>query len=256
MRWEVCPTGQSNMYIQNNKPLLFVIIPVCLNLVFIGFYFSGNQFFQYLVSPQFEWLPHRSWRELGLLEQLQNSFLLIIVVLFVTQVVRRPSLIEKIFFLGGSLVFLILLLEEIDYGIHFFEYFSGQESAIEVTQRNWHNRDIAGRSINGRLKKVSSLLMFIWFFVCPLLSRKIDFKYLKNIVPSRWFILAFMLAMLFSNLAHYLDGLSLGAIQGVAGSLQGNISEFRETSTYYLYLLYAIQLIATQPLFNSTAQQS
>ena len=244
------------MYTRNNNLLLFVILPACLNLTFIIFYFSGNQFFQYLISPQFEWLHHRSWREFGLLEQMQNTFLLLIVALFLLEVFRRPALIEKIFFLGGGLVMLILLLEEIDYGMHFYEYFNGQESAIEVTQRNWHNRDISGRSINGRLKKASSLLMFIWFIACPLLSGKIDFKWLKNIVPSRWFVIAFALALFFSSLAHYLDRHSLGIIQGIAGSLEGNISEFRETSTYYLYFLYAIQLTVTRPLFNSSAQEN
>ena len=244
------------MYTQKNKFLLFVFIPVCLNLVFIGFYFSGNQFLQFLVSPQFEWLPHRSWREFGMLEQLQNTLLLIIIILFLREVITRSSLIEKLFFSGGSLIFLILLLEELDYGIHIIEFFSGHESAIEVTQRNWHNREISGRSINSHLKKMSNLLTLIWFVGCPMLSSKVNFKIIKNIVPSRWFVLAFPLASLFSVFAHYLDGLSLGEIQGIAGSLEGNISEFRETSTYYLYLLYALQLTATRPLFNLNAQEN
>lgn len=242
--------------LHNKKFVLFVVLPVCANLILMGMYFSGNQFAQYLVAPQFDWLHHRSWREFGLLEQMQNAFLLTIVFLFAIEVINRPSLLEKFFFLCGGLVMLLLLLEELDYGIHFYEYFNGQESTIEAKQRNWHNRDISGRSINGRLKKISSLLMVFWFMVCPLLSSRVNFKVLSNIIPSRWFVVAFTLVILFSSLAHYLDDLGLADINGVAGSLEGNISEFRETSTYYLYLLYAIQLITTKGLFSWSARET
>jgi hypothetical protein len=241
--------------LHNKKFVLFVVLPVSANLILMGLYFSGNQFAQYLVAPQFDWLHHRSWREFGLLEQMQNAFLLTIVFLFAVEVFKRPSVLEKSFFLCGSLVMLLLLLEELDYGIHFYEFFNGQESTIEVKQRNWHNRDISGRSINGRLKKISSLLMIIWFMVFPLLSSKVNFKGLSNIIPSRWFVVTFALVILFSSLAHYLDGLGLANINGVAGGLEGNISEFRETTTYYLYLLYAIQLITTKNLFSWSARE-
>jgi len=233
----------------NKKLILFIVLPISLNLAFIGFYFSGNQFLQYLIAPQFDWLHHRSWREFGLLEQLQNAYLLIIFVLFVTEVIKRPALPEKAFFLFGGLVMLFLLLEEIDYGVHFYEYAIGQESAIEVTQRNWHNRDIAGKSINGRLKRSSNLLMIIWFIVFPLLASRINFKSLKAIIPSPWFIVGFTFVLLFSTLAHYLDDIGMAYINDIEGGLKGNISEFRETNTYYLYLLYAVQLITTKELF-------
>jgi len=233
----------------NKKLILFIVLPISLNLAFIGFYFSGNQFLQYLIAPQFDWLHHRSWREFGLLEQLQNAYLLIIFVLFATEVFKRPALLEKAFFLFGGLVMLFLLLEEIDYGVHFYEYAIGQESAIEVTQRNWHNRDIAGKSINGRLKRSSNLLMIIWFIVFPLLASRINFKSLKAIIPSPWFIVGFTFVLLFSTLAHYLDDIGMAYINDIEGGLKGNISEFRETNTYYLYLLYAVQLITTKELF-------
>ncbi len=234
----------------NQKLLLFIALPICLNLAFIGFYFSGNQFLQYLIAPQFDWLHHRSWREFGLLEQLQNAYLLIIFILFATEVIKRPLLLEKTFFLSGALVMLFLLLEELDYGVHFYEYAIGQESAIEVTQRNWHNRDIAGKSINGRLKRSSNLLTIIWFFVFPLLAlaTTINFKSLKAIIPSPWFIAGFTLVLLFSSLSHYLDDIGMAYIDDMQGGLKGNISEFRETNTYYLFLLYAVQLVTTKEL--------
>ena len=49
-----------------------------------------------------------------------------------------------------------------------------------------------------------------------------------------------------SNLAHFLEDNSFGMIAGVQGNLAGNVSEFREASNYYLYLLYVMQLFKTQ----------
>ena len=234
----------------NNKLVLFVVIPVCLNLLVLGLYYSGYQFAQYLISPQIEWLHHRSWREFGMLEQLQNIYLLTIVILFGVAVVNRQLLLERVFFLCGALVMLFLLLEEIDYGIHFYEYYIGHESDIQVKSRNWHNNEISGESITGHLKQVTGFAMILWFLIFPLISGRVKFATLERIIPSRWFVVGFGLSLLFSSLAHYLDDHGLDIINGVAGSLKGNVSEFRETNTYYLYMLYAMQLFATADLFS------
>ena len=235
---------------QQNKLGLFIGVPLAFSLVFIGFYFSGNQFLQYLIAPQFDWLHHRTWREFGLLEQSQNVLLLTIIILFLVEVRCRPVLLENAFFLVASLLFLLLLLEEVDYGIHFYEYLIGQESSIEVAKRNWHNQDLSGRSLSGRLKKVNNLLIIVWFILAPLLAMRFNFKALKAIIPSPWFVASFMLVSVLSALAHVLDDRGMAYINGIDGALNGNISEFRETSTYYLYLLYALQLIITQDLFS------
>jgi len=234
---------------ENKNLLRFVVIPVCLNLLFIGLYFSGNQFAQHLAAPQFDWLHHRSWREFGLLEQTQNAFLLIIVLLFSTEMFKRPLLLEKVFFLCGGLVMLFLLLEEVDYGIHFYEYYIGHEILMDPNLRNWHNDESSGESITKDLKKITSVVMIVWFVLFPLIADKVNFGLLKRIIPSRWFIAGFAVSLLFSSLAHYLNDTGMDVINGVVGSLKGNSSEFRETSTYYLYLLYAVQLITTRDLF-------
>jgi len=233
----------------NKNVLLFIVVPVFLNGLLIGLYFSGNQFAQYLAAPQFDWLHHRSWREFGLLEQTQNAFLLTIVLLFLVEATKRPLLLEKAFFLCGGLVMLFLLLEEIDYGIHFYEYYLGHELSMDPNLRNWHNDERSGESITKDLKKLTSLVMIVWFILLPLISAKINPDRMRGIIPSRWFIVGFAVSLLLSSLAHYLNDIGLGAIDGVAGSLKGNTSEFRETSTYYLYLLYAVQLIRTPTLF-------
>ncbi len=228
---------------------LFIIIPACFNLLLLGLYYSGNASLQYLVAPQIEWMHHRSWREFGLLEMLQNAFLLAIIVLFSVAAWRRHEQLEKAFFLIGAAIMLFLFLEEIDYGIHYYEFFSGQQAAIDNQSRNLHNIQIDGRSLGGRLKKLANLVMIIWFVIVPLLASRFRLGPLQNLVPWRWFIAGFALSLLFSSLAHYLDDQGLDLIHGVEGALKRNISEFREASTYYLYLLYALQLLRTPRLF-------
>ncbi len=226
---------------QKNLTLYF-FLPLSANILLVGLYFSGNEFSQHLVSPIIDGLPFRSWREFGLLEQLQNLFILGITILFIRAAFQKKSQLEKVFFAMGAAVFLFLFLEEIDYGLHFYSYLTGNGS--ETSNYNWHNLKSLGKRQNGTyLKKISDLAMIIWFILFPLLNKKVSFPpALKAIIPSSWFILVLIIAAGTSNLAHYLDGLEWDIINGVQGSLFGNTSEFRETNTYYICLLYAIQL--------------
>lgn len=221
---------------------LYVFIPLGINLLFVGLYFSGNEFSQHLISPIIEDLPFRSWREFGLLEQLQNLLILIVVVLFIRAAFQNVQPLEKFFFATGAAIFLFLFLEEIDYGLHFYSYLTGNYS--ETINYNWHNLKSLGKRQNGTyLKKISDLAMIIWFILFPLLGKRVSFPpVLKTVLPSPWFILTLLIAACTSSLAHYLDGLEWDIINGVQGSLFGNISEFREINTYYICLLYAIQL--------------
>lgn len=229
--------------------LLFLVVPACFNLLLVSLYYSGHPGLQYLVAPQIDWLHHRSWREFGLLEMLQNLLLLAIVVLFAIAAMRRCNWLEKLFYFIGALLMLFLLLEEIDYGIHYYEFLTGKQVAIDGQYRNIHNLQIDGRSLGGRLKKVANVVTIVWFILVPILAGRANLGPLQRLVPRRWFILGFAVSLLFSSLAHHLDQLGLDVIDGVEGALKHNVSEFREASTYYLYFLYALQLFATPALF-------
>lgn len=235
---------------------LYVLIPIVSNLLFVGLYFSGNEFSQHLISPIIANVPFRSWREFGLLEQLQNLLILSIVVIFTRAAFQNVLQLKKFFFAAGAATFLFLFLEEIDYGLHFYSYLTGNCS--EVINCNWHNLKSIGERQNGTyLKKISDLAMILWFILLPLLNKKVSFPpLLKAVTPSLWFIPTLLIVASTSNLAHYLDGLDLDIINGVQGSLFGNTSEFRETNTYYICLLYAIQLIRCLPHITSGTNKS
>ncbi len=233
---------------KKNNIILFVGIPIFTNLLLLGLYFSGIKYAQQLVVPTIDWLPYKSWREFGIVEQLQNIYLLAIIIIFAIAEFKKPSMFEKMFFLCGFLLVLFIFLEEIDYGIHFYEFVTGQPSAIEV--RNWHNQETSGRQNVRYLKQIVDAIMVIWFFLLPIFSHRIRYLPLKKIIPSRWFVIVFIISIVFSRFAHFLEGMELHIINGGIGTLKGNISEFRETSTYYFYMLYAVQLFNTD--FNST----
>ncbi|MEH6811284.1 MAG: hypothetical protein V7677_02025 [Motiliproteus sp.] len=231
---------------KTNKIILFVGVPVLTNLLFMGLYFSGIEYAQHIVSPIIDWLPSGSWREFGVIEQLQNIYLLVIIVVFIIAVFKKPFVVDKSLFLFGTLIVVFLFLEEVDYGIHFYEYFIGQSSGIEV--RNWHNQKAVegggGQNVK-YLKQAADLAMVIWFIIFPILSSKINWLPLKNIIPSRWFIIGFIISIVFSRCAHFLQEIDLDVINGIEGGLRGNLSEFRETNTYYFYMLYGFQLFRT-----------
>ncbi len=223
---------------------LFILIPIAINALSLGLYYSGVYGLQQIVAPEVTRLLPMSYREFGLVEQLQNIFLLAIVILFAIAIIKRRGVAERLFFLSGLLVMLFLLLEEIDYGLHFYHYFF--DGRFELPRLNWHNQHTFSDYENGRyLRKISDFLSILLFIIVPLLSLKINFKQLKPLIPSLWFIPALIVSALCSSVAHFLEDSGFGIIDGTNGFLDGNVSEFRETTSYYIYLLYAIQLTKT-----------
>ena len=233
-----------NYYNSTKKNIyFFIVIPIVLNIILVGCYFSGISLLQHIVSPNDGFLT----RESGLLEQLQNIYLLFILFIFTKNIIKREQKDEKIFFTLLSIVFLFLFLEEIDYGLNLYEFFLGHASGIEL--RNWHNQTVDGHRQNvSYFKQLIDIANIIWFVLIPLLAYKINFQIpiLKSLMPNRFFIIGFILTALYSSITHSLDNMGLSIINGEGGSLTGNISEFREHNTYYLYLLYALQIINTK----------
>ena len=220
---------------------IFVIIPLLINGLFLGMYFSGVGGLQQVVAPTINWLPQNSWREFGLLEQLQNLLLLAVLTILVLGAFRKTGVLDKGIMVAGSIVFLFLFLEEIDYGINFYEYLTGGDSGIRL--RNWHNQESDGQQNISRFKQIMDGMMFLLFFLLPLVKNKIPIPFVQDIAPSRWFILGFALTISYARLAHFLDDQGMATINGVEGNLSSNISEFRELSNYYFFMIYALHLV-------------
>ena len=221
--------------------LLFVGIPFFFNFLTVFLYFCGSSWCQQIIAPTIEFLSENSWREFGLLEQLQNVFLMLSLAVVVKAVFTSRKRVEKLILLFVSFFFLFVLLEEIDCGIHFVELVRGESSGI--TYRNWHNVASGVKQNVVYLKMAAQIFMVLWFFFMPLFKKKLKNQNLRAIVPSIWFIPGYIIAVAATRTALFLESMGYGFIEGVPGNLTGNISEFTETSIYYFIMLYTVSLI-------------
>ena len=232
-----------------SEPVLFVWILLGFNALAIGLYYSGVYGLQQIVAPTMEVLRPAQWREFGLLEFVQHGLLLAIIWVLVKSALANRSVVERVLLAGATAAFVFLFLEEIDYGLHFYELATGKYAAVSA--RNWHNQ-WGGELENATvLKRLNDAVIILWFILLPLLTRVPRLgAWLRRfpLVPSLWFTLGFFLSLVCSKFAHYLDDQGLAVINGVDGNLSGTIAEFRETSTYYLYFLYALTISKLNPM--------
>lgn len=211
----------------------------------MGMYFSGNVFLQNLVAPTIKNVPLFTAREFGVLEILQNLMLLCVGFYSFKCFIAATQYSVKLFALALILISVFVLLEEIDYGIHFVEFLSGQYGSLDPAtwNRNWHNKtDLAGMQNVSYLKLASNIAMVTGFVLGPLLFSSSRYPLIRLLVPNRWMIATVILSVMLSLLAHWLDDAGFAIISGIHGNLEKNISEFRELNMYYLFLLYTALL--------------
>lgn len=222
-----------------------IVLPGLLSLILMAMYFSGNAFLQNIVAPTMDKVPLFSAREFGALEMLQNLFLLCVIFYSVRCFMVASDVWIKLVALFLVLISVVTLLEEIDYGAHFVEYFTGQYGSLaqETWTRNWHNKTSpTGVQNVSYLKLVANIAMLSGFLLGPLLLPLIRNPTIRLLVPSRWMISTVILVVVLSLLAHTLDDAGRSVIGKTPGNLHKNISEFRELNMYYLFLLYTALL--------------
>lgn len=227
-----------------NRVWAFLVVPAALSGLMMGLYFSGVESLQQIAAPTIEGLAPFSWREFGILELLQNVFLLGIAwYLFRSAMILGLTLQGSLFAIL-MLLFLFVLLEEIDYGLHFIEYFTGSGTDLSGEwDRNLHNLSTEeGVQYGSYMKAVATASLVIVFFLAPFALSKSNNLLVCLFTPSRWAAANVLLIVLFSQIAHALDSAGFSHINGTPGNLEHNISEFRELNMYYLFLLYFAEL--------------
>ncbi len=203
--------------------LLYVVLPAAAVGLCQALYFSGVDWMMSLASPARN-------REFGLLENLQNALLLGLALL-----AWRGARLETAraarwgWRIVAGLVF-VVFLEEIDYGFHFLRLARGEWTGAEKV--NLHNQG----SLNVLLKSASNVVLGVGFGILPFFGKRLPER-LRPWLPSRWTLATLLLGVLLSRIGHHLD-------ESVAhnGSLTSNISEFRETITYWVGALYLWEL--------------
>lgn len=233
-------------WVARHRFTAYVSVPALLSALMMGLYFSGSVSLQQWVAPTIEGLSPFSWREFGILEMLQNVWLIwIVVVLIRSAVVSDRKDLTALFGLLAA-GFLFVLLEEVDYGHHFIEFLGGADASLqqENWNRNLHNRVTSeGVQYGSYMKAVATVTLVSVFLVAPFLLGKSRYGVVRLFTPTRWAAASVLLIALLSRVAHLLDGAGLAQINGVPGNLQHNISEFRELNMYYLFLVYFTEIL-------------
>jgi hypothetical protein len=205
---------------------LNILIPTLLVLPLILGYFKGGETLAEIIAPSFN-------RELGLLENLQNVVLLGILGVLVYAVRSSTIMARRAIFGFFALGTLFMFLEEMDYGLHWYEFLRGMERGEAAEIRNVHNQ-----GISTPLKQLGDIVLFGFFGFTSLLFANSKHALLRYIAPNRFFIASLLLMLLFSRFGHYLNDHHLNPEH----PLRKGVSEFRELFTYYLVLIYFIEL--------------
>lgn len=216
---------------------LYFAVPLVISLTLIGMYFSGVQGLQQIVAPAIKNMNPDSSRELGLLENLQNIELIVIAAMAFWAVKIKPARWEKVAFGFIGLAVLFLLMEEIDYGLHYIEYARGVTWQDSVEVRNLHNQ---GKNTTQILKQLNDIATILLFLVFPLVFWKSKNALIQYVRPSVWSIATLAAMLIVRTVAHELRDAGVGTIGSIS---RGNISEFRELVTYYLGILYVHELV-------------
>lgn len=217
------------------KRIWYIAVPITSALIMVLMYFSGIPVLRQIITPTIEGIYGNSQREFGLLENLQNVLLLTMVIFAIRGALRKKDLYERVAFGGLACFAFFVFLEEIDYGLHFYEYARGIQSDEAAADRNLHN--VGDRT--STIKRIVDVGMFVLFVVLPFGFHKSRNRYLRYLAPDRYSVLTLMGGVLVSKFAHLLNDRGYGD----AANIGSNISEFREYVTYWLFLLYIRELV-------------
>ena len=217
---------------------LYWILPTIalLTLIFI-FYFDPLGLSKY-IAPE-------SNREFGLVENIQLLLLILIFIYCIKGIQNHFAKVVKFVFGIVAAATLFMILEETDYGLHFYDYIAGKSKEDDThimvfneEVRNFHNYGNVNLNI---LKLLSYLLIVIMFVIVPLLPESIKRKngLLNYLSPTRFIISTALSLLILNQVALYINRNFVYSNR----SLDHNVSEFEEIMTYYIILLYVREIV-------------
>ena len=198
-------------------------------------YFFDTLGMSHLIAPEYN-------REFGLIENIQLLIILAIIFVSCKKLTKAKTKSIKLVFaliLVGSI---FIFLEEIDYGLHYYDYFIGKsneqisiESLNKTSIRNIHNQ--------GNLLQYIKSLAYIslgLIVVIPIILKRLNYsnKYLNYIVPQHYFIYTILSMTFITRAALYIDEFLK---DNDINSLNSNVSEFEEVFIYYIVFLYILE---------------
>ena len=200
----------------------------------MGLYFSGNESLSGIIAPFVEGISGDSYREFGLLENLQNIYLIVCIILAAKATKIYTIKWQKTLMYIAVLGFTFLFLEEIDYGRHIYDYLV--KPTHMAVDRNIHNID----GFNRVFKLTADVMTTLWFILLPFIYRNVNSDFKNNFVPHKWYVITLVLMVTQSKLNKYLFSQGFGPDPDY---LLGNVSEFKELWLYYVWMIYMIDIV-------------
>lgn len=222
------------------KHFAYWIGPAILLLLYIFIYFFDIFGMSYLMAPEYN-------REFGFVETTQ-AIVIIGIVLVCLMGFNHEHTLVRYFFRIGLPVSVFIFLEEIDYGLHFYDWYVGKTTAMinaeyETGVRNLHN----SFDLTNGFKKLAYVFLA---FVCLLEAKPqgvLNFRFLnkfQSLIPDRFrpdslLALTVILIPVINQVAFFIKN----NFEVKSNVLKGNLSEFEETLIYYAAFLYVFQVL-------------
>jgi hypothetical protein len=212
--------------------LYYWIGPIIVGGISVFMYFSGIPWMQSFVAPEIN-------REFGALENLQLLIILAIVVVAIQGVLQKKLKLERIAFAVVAFASLIFLLEEMDYGLHYVEYFSGEKYVGGA--RNIHNYILNpyGLDFDAVISPVVYFILGLGFCILPLMARKTTDPWFRYLTPEPHSIGTIISMVAVAQVAFFLDKIDMHNNH----ALRGNISEFGEVFVHYIFFMFMFELV-------------
>ncbi|MCP4642031.1 MAG: hypothetical protein GY851_16430 [bacterium] len=249
-----------------SKLTIYLVIPVAVSLVLLSMYFSGDIVLQRLVSPKLPPLPPDSWREFGILENLEHLILLGMFVVSCIGVVRKQNRIERYGFALLAAFTMFVFLEEIDYGTHVLAFLRCPVSfqwflpVAEWPRELISQIDLVAEPVNIHnqagltkiMKNLADLSVFGLFLVTPFVAGRVRNTWVRYLAPEKYAVLTVIAIVILRCLTHALGDREEAAVKAAQiagntarelGSISSNLSEFRELNVYYLFLVYLAGIV-------------
>ena len=228
------------MKINNSIHFTYWQFPLLLVLLLVFMNYSGISFLTELVSPDVN-------REFGLLENLQLLLIASSLVYALKAIRLKDFWFEKLAYVVLGIFFLLLFLEEIDYGIHYYEFFVKGVEEDKGMVRNFHNQG----DNNFYLRQTSYVVMVLLFIVMPLFKKKIRINLFHHFAAKQQIIYSFIVYLFIGQLSRWLPKLGMP----INESLRGNHQEFEELILYYIVLLFVYEIAnSKKALFTPKGQ--
>ncbi len=201
---------------------LFAAIPLGIEAVLLASFFMGPEWAAEVVAPMAN-------REFGALENLQLALLAVTVVIAIRGALLPSTRFAKTVWAGLAAFSFVVLLEEIDYGLHYIEWFTGTPPEERAEVRNLHNNEGVLRVI----KPLVDIGFALLYAIIPWFAAKFP-AWIRRLLPNKWSAATLILAGATRLVAHWFDDRHPTGEH----ALHGNVSEFRELMTYWVATLH------------------